>query len=175
MLSFSLSLSLGCKGIISLNNINQLIFVMVKCSVLFEVRTGFLYCTLFRQPSTLKVKHTPAPISTIAQSTPYNLLLILTTVVRPKSLPNCFWKYGSTSAQCMSPYVSSLPDRDKHDYGSSLSVPSSWSSWTDLQIHDIYRRKNADMNFLTVRPLRCVDRIYVFGKMNSDASVISPY
>jgi hypothetical protein len=29
-------------AIISLNNINQLIFVMVKYSVLFEVRTGFL-------------------------------------------------------------------------------------------------------------------------------------
>jgi hypothetical protein len=28
--------------IISLNSINQLIFVMVKCGVLFEVRTGFL-------------------------------------------------------------------------------------------------------------------------------------
>jgi hypothetical protein len=28
--------------IISLNNINQLIFVMVKCGVLFEVRTEFL-------------------------------------------------------------------------------------------------------------------------------------
>jgi hypothetical protein len=26
----------------SLNSINQLIFVMVKCGVLFEVRTGFL-------------------------------------------------------------------------------------------------------------------------------------
>jgi hypothetical protein len=29
-------------AIISLNNINQLIFVMVKCSVLFMVRTEFL-------------------------------------------------------------------------------------------------------------------------------------
>jgi hypothetical protein len=29
-------------GIISLNSVNQLIFVMVKCGVLFEVRTGFL-------------------------------------------------------------------------------------------------------------------------------------
>jgi hypothetical protein len=29
-------------AIISLNNINQLIFVMVKCDVLFEVRTEFL-------------------------------------------------------------------------------------------------------------------------------------
>jgi hypothetical protein len=28
--------------IISLNSINDLIFVMVKCDVLFEVRTGFL-------------------------------------------------------------------------------------------------------------------------------------
>jgi hypothetical protein len=28
--------------IISLNSINQLIFVMVKCDVLFEVRTEFL-------------------------------------------------------------------------------------------------------------------------------------
>jgi hypothetical protein len=27
---------------VSLNNINQLILVMVKCGVLFEVRTGFL-------------------------------------------------------------------------------------------------------------------------------------
>jgi hypothetical protein len=34
--------SFCCKGIISLNRINQLIFVMVKCGVLFEVRTGFL-------------------------------------------------------------------------------------------------------------------------------------
>jgi hypothetical protein len=30
------------KGIISLNSINQLIFVMVKCGVLSEVRTEFL-------------------------------------------------------------------------------------------------------------------------------------
>jgi hypothetical protein len=29
-------------AIISLNNINQLIFVMVRCGVLFEVRTEFL-------------------------------------------------------------------------------------------------------------------------------------
>jgi hypothetical protein len=29
-------------GIISLNSINQLIFVMVKCGFLFEVRTEFL-------------------------------------------------------------------------------------------------------------------------------------
>jgi hypothetical protein len=29
-------------AIIPLNSVNQLIFVMVKCSVLFEVRTGFL-------------------------------------------------------------------------------------------------------------------------------------
>jgi hypothetical protein len=28
--------------IISLNSINQMIFVMVKCGVLFQVRTGFL-------------------------------------------------------------------------------------------------------------------------------------
>jgi hypothetical protein len=28
--------------IISLNSVNQLIFVMVKCDVLFEVRTEFL-------------------------------------------------------------------------------------------------------------------------------------
>jgi hypothetical protein len=28
--------------IISLNSVNQLIFVMVKCGVLFEVRTGLL-------------------------------------------------------------------------------------------------------------------------------------
>jgi hypothetical protein len=34
-----LFLSLGFKG---LNGINQLIFVVVKCGVLFEVRTGFL-------------------------------------------------------------------------------------------------------------------------------------
>jgi hypothetical protein len=30
------------KAIISLNSVNQLIFVMVKCGVLFEVRVGFL-------------------------------------------------------------------------------------------------------------------------------------
>jgi hypothetical protein len=30
------------KAIISLNSVNQLIFVMVKCGVLFEVRTEFL-------------------------------------------------------------------------------------------------------------------------------------
>jgi hypothetical protein len=29
-------------AITSLNNVNQLIFVMVKCGVLFEVRTKFL-------------------------------------------------------------------------------------------------------------------------------------
>jgi hypothetical protein len=29
-------------AIISLNSVNQLIFVMVKCSVLFEVRAEFL-------------------------------------------------------------------------------------------------------------------------------------
>jgi hypothetical protein len=28
--------------ILDVNDINQLIFVMVKCGVLFEVRTGFL-------------------------------------------------------------------------------------------------------------------------------------
>jgi hypothetical protein len=33
---------LGLKAIISLNSFNQLIFVMVKCGVLFEVRTEFL-------------------------------------------------------------------------------------------------------------------------------------
>jgi hypothetical protein len=33
---------LTVTAIISLNNVNQLIFVMVKCGVLFEVRTGFL-------------------------------------------------------------------------------------------------------------------------------------
>jgi hypothetical protein len=30
------------RGFISLNSVNQLIFVMVKCGVLFEVRTEFL-------------------------------------------------------------------------------------------------------------------------------------
>jgi hypothetical protein len=30
------------SGFISLNSVNQLIFVMVKCGVLFEVRTEFL-------------------------------------------------------------------------------------------------------------------------------------
>jgi D-alanyl-lipoteichoic acid acyltransferase DltB (MBOAT superfamily) len=30
-------------AIISLNSINRLILAMVKCGVLFEVRTGFLY------------------------------------------------------------------------------------------------------------------------------------
>jgi hypothetical protein len=29
-------------AIISLNSVNQLIFVMMKCGVLFEVRNGFL-------------------------------------------------------------------------------------------------------------------------------------
>jgi hypothetical protein len=33
---------LSVKGIISLNSVSQLIFVMVKCGVLFEVRTEFL-------------------------------------------------------------------------------------------------------------------------------------
>jgi hypothetical protein len=37
-----ISTSFSFKGIISLNSINQLIFVMVKCGVLFEVRTEFL-------------------------------------------------------------------------------------------------------------------------------------
>jgi hypothetical protein len=32
-------------AIISLNSINELMFVMVKCGVLFEVRTGFLNVT----------------------------------------------------------------------------------------------------------------------------------
>jgi hypothetical protein len=31
-----------CTEIISLNNISQLIFVMVKCDVLFEVQAEFL-------------------------------------------------------------------------------------------------------------------------------------
>jgi hypothetical protein len=29
-------------SLLNLNNVNQLIFLMVKCGVLFEVRTGFL-------------------------------------------------------------------------------------------------------------------------------------
>jgi hypothetical protein len=33
--------SFGFKGL-NLNSVNQLIVVMVKCGVLFEVRTGFL-------------------------------------------------------------------------------------------------------------------------------------
>jgi hypothetical protein len=33
---------LSVTAIIFLNSINQLMFVMVKCGVLFEVRTGFL-------------------------------------------------------------------------------------------------------------------------------------
>jgi hypothetical protein len=33
---------LALTAIISLNSINKLIFVMVKCGVLFEVRTEFL-------------------------------------------------------------------------------------------------------------------------------------
>jgi hypothetical protein len=32
----------GSLYTLNLNSINQLIFVMVKCGVLFEVRTGFL-------------------------------------------------------------------------------------------------------------------------------------
>jgi hypothetical protein len=39
-------MSFGFKGLVravtSLNSVNQLIFVMVKCGVLFEVRTEFL-------------------------------------------------------------------------------------------------------------------------------------
>jgi hypothetical protein len=38
--------------IISLNGINQLIIVMVKCGVLFEVRTEFL--SIIKWPSTSK-------------------------------------------------------------------------------------------------------------------------
>jgi hypothetical protein len=35
---------IGVDGrmVLNLNNVNQLIFVMVKCGVLFEVRTEFL-------------------------------------------------------------------------------------------------------------------------------------
>jgi hypothetical protein len=36
------SASKGLNSDYFLNSINQLIFVMVKCGVLFEVRTGFL-------------------------------------------------------------------------------------------------------------------------------------
>jgi hypothetical protein len=32
----------GKSKVLNLNIVNQLIFVMVKCGVLFEVRTGFL-------------------------------------------------------------------------------------------------------------------------------------
>jgi hypothetical protein len=35
-------MDLTVTAIISLNSVNQLIFVMVKCGVLFEVRTEFL-------------------------------------------------------------------------------------------------------------------------------------
>jgi hypothetical protein len=42
----------GFRMILVLNGINNLTFVMVKCGVLFEVRTGFL--VLFRQASSLK-------------------------------------------------------------------------------------------------------------------------
>jgi hypothetical protein len=35
--------SFGFKLIISLNSVNQLIFVMVRCVVLFEVRTETFY------------------------------------------------------------------------------------------------------------------------------------
>jgi hypothetical protein len=42
-----ISTSFGFKGLnrgfISLNSVNQLIFVMVKCGVLFEVRAEFKY------------------------------------------------------------------------------------------------------------------------------------
>jgi hypothetical protein len=41
-LKILLSLFALNRGFISLNSVNQLIFVMVKCGVLFEVRTGFL-------------------------------------------------------------------------------------------------------------------------------------
>jgi hypothetical protein len=44
-------LLLACAFNISLNSINQLIFVMVKCVVLFGVRTGFF---TFRQVSSSK-------------------------------------------------------------------------------------------------------------------------
>jgi hypothetical protein len=40
------------RGFISLNSVNQLIFVMVKCSVLFEVRADYL--NVWRQASTSK-------------------------------------------------------------------------------------------------------------------------
>jgi hypothetical protein len=33
---------MAAERLLNLNNVNQLIFVMVKCSVLFEVRNGFL-------------------------------------------------------------------------------------------------------------------------------------
>jgi hypothetical protein len=33
----------GYQLLLNLNSVNQLIFVMVKCGVLFEVRTKFLY------------------------------------------------------------------------------------------------------------------------------------
>jgi hypothetical protein len=32
------------RGITSLNKINQMIFIMAKCCVLFEVRTELKYC-----------------------------------------------------------------------------------------------------------------------------------
>jgi hypothetical protein len=38
----SLSMSRNTHSGLNLNSVNQLIFVMVKCGVLFEVRTGFL-------------------------------------------------------------------------------------------------------------------------------------
>jgi hypothetical protein len=34
---------LGAKGIISLNSVNKLMFVMVKCGVLFDVHTELLH------------------------------------------------------------------------------------------------------------------------------------
>jgi hypothetical protein len=42
ILYFFVSYIFSLKAIISLNRINQLIFVMMKCGVLFEVRTEFL-------------------------------------------------------------------------------------------------------------------------------------
>jgi hypothetical protein len=39
------------SAIIFLNNINQLIFVMVKCCVFFEVRTEFLNRSIFSSKS----------------------------------------------------------------------------------------------------------------------------
>jgi hypothetical protein len=39
---YGLYMILSVKGIIYLNSVNKLTFVMVKCGVLFEVRTEFL-------------------------------------------------------------------------------------------------------------------------------------